>query len=78
MMRPKELKWTCQSKRKDHLIGRVTGNKQILVEIHQMDANKHLLLSNLHGQRSLIIHGLENAKNIAQEHFNAYATSLLE
>lgn len=77
MVIPKTLQWKYSGCRDKIWIGELTDSTNIRFELHELDNNKYLMKTNLDGIRKLIIRDLDNAKMLAQEHFNTYAPGLL-
>jgi len=78
MVIPKTLHWKYSGNQDEIWIGELSDSFNIRFELHKLDSNKYLMKTNLEGIRKLIIRDLDNAKMMAQEHFNTYALGLIK
>lgn len=75
---PKTLHWKYSGSKDKIWIGELRDSSNIRFELHELNNNKYIMKSNLNGIRKLVIRDLDNAKMMAQEHFNTYALGLIE
>lgn len=78
-MIPKKLKWKYIGRTNAHWVGTLsTEFPPVRFTLERLSGEKYLVKSDLDGIAKTICTGLENAKQQAQELFNAYALSLFE
>lgn len=78
MVIPKTLHWKYSCNQDKIWIGELSDSSNVRFELHELDNDKYLMKSNLDGIRKLVIRDFDNAKMMAQEHFNAYALGLIK
>ena len=78
MVIPKTLHWEFTGGKDKIWIGELPDSFNVRFELHELDDDKYLMKSNLDGIRKLIIRDIDNAKLMAQEHFNTYVRGLIK
>ena len=78
-MKVKSLHWKYIKGTSSVWVGELAEPSLLIrFELQEIEEDKYHMTSNIEGIRSLIIRGIDNAKNMAQEQLNTYATGIIK